>query len=175
MRSLIAGLLITSGITLTGVGIEHAGVAWWSQQLPRVEAPRAPSQLFFPPGFVGQLRIPRLDASVYLLNARTNRDFRRGPGYLPGFDRPGGRNCIIAGHRDLHFRMLKDLKPGDHIDITSAQGEFTYRVSSLEIVSPTDVDSLRAIYPKQLTLVTCYPFYYLGLAPKRFVVRAELQ
>lgn len=175
MRALIAGLLMASGVMLAGIGIEDAGVAWWFQPTSFAEAPRSPADLFLPPGFVALLRIPRLGASVYVLEVKTKRDLRRGPGYIKASDRPGGKNCIIAGHRDLHFRMLKDLKLGDHIEIDSTQGQFTYRVSSFEIVSPTDVDSLRPRYSRQLTLVTCYPFYYVGPAPKRFLVRAELQ
>lgn len=175
MRSSISALLIALGIIVIGIGLERPAAAWWYQQVPRVELAHAKSQISFPPGFVGRLRVPRLDASLYLVAAKTNRDLRRGPGYMPGFDRPGEENCIIAGHRDLHFRMLKDIKMGDQIEIDSPQGQFTYRVSSFEIVSPTDVDSLRARYPRQLTLITCYPFYYVGHAPKRFVVRAVLQ
>lgn len=175
MRAVLPWLFIVAGLGTASVGLQDAGIAFWSQQEPRVYARTASTTASFPTGFVGQLRIPRLDALVYLVDAKKPRDLRRGPGYVPGSDSPGGTNCIIAGHRDLHFRMLKDIKLGDEIDIDSMQGQFRYRVSSFEIASPTDVDSLRPVYSRQLTLVTCYPFYYLGHAPKRFIVRAKLQ
>ncbi len=174
MRRFVSRLFIVAGIATASLGFEHLAAAWWFQQHVTV-ASFAPPSPFFPPGFAGELRIPRLDTSLGLVNQHTDSHFRRGPGFISGSDRPGGLNCIIAGHRDLHFRILRNVRIGDRIEIDSPEGKFIYRVASCSIVSPTNVDSLRRIYPRQLTLVTCYPFYYVGPAPKRFVVRAELQ
>lgn len=173
MRSFFCGLLLVSGFLTSVVGVEHVGAAWWSQDKAAEFADN--NHTLIPSGFVGRLSIPRLNASLYIVDAKTGKDLRRGPGYVLGSTRPGGENCIIAGHRDLHFRILKDIKLGDEIKIESEQGRFTYRVSSFEIVSPTDMQALRPSARQQLTLVTCYPFYYLGSAPKRFIVKASLQ
>ena len=81
---------------------------------------------------------------------------------------------MIAGHRDTHFRLLKHVRQGDQIEIETAAGAFTYRVSGLSIVTPGNTSSLRPSGQPMLNLVTCYPFYYAGPAPQRFVVHAAL-
>src|SRR5271170_123073 len=88
---------------------------------------------------------------------------------MPG--EPG--NVALAGHRDGFFRPLKDIRLGDAISLNTLDGEFVYRVESTEVVWPSDVQVLRATRENTLTLVTCYPFYYVGSAPKRFIVRAR--
>src|SRR5271163_467044 len=88
---------------------------------------------------------------------------------VPG--EPG--NVALAGHRDGFFRPLKDIRLGDAISLNTLDGEFVYRVESTEVVWPSDVQVLRATRENTLTLVTCYPFYYVGSAPKRFIVRAR--
>ena len=89
---------------------------------------------------------------------------------MPG--QPG--NCIIAAHRDTHFRVLKDILPGDRIVLETREGQYTYRVKSTRIVLPTDTESLQPTRDAELHLITCYPFYYVGNAPKRFIVQAGL-
>jgi sortase A len=129
-----------------------------------------------PLGFAAKLSIPRLQSSVYVVDAKSAQDLRRGPGYIEGSSRPGeDGNCLIAGHRDLHFRILKNVKVGDDITVESPNGSFSYRVSSIEIVNPKNAGALRRRFPRQLTLITCYPFYYLGPAPQRLIVRAAIQ
>jgi sortase A len=81
---------------------------------------------------------------------------------------------VIAGHRDTHFRVLKDIRKGDEINLDTGHGEYIYRVQSTAIVSPKDTRSLRPTTSAVLTLVTCYPFYYVGASPERFVVVAGL-
>ncbi len=172
MRRVLGWTFLLIGVCLAALGLGDAGIAWWSQRQP-VE----PASLVFstPPGFTAKLEIPRLDASLYLVNEKTPRDLRRGPGFIYGSVAPGDHgNCIIAGHRDLHFRFLKDIRVGDVVTIETKQGQFRYRVSSAEVVKATDRDALRPSYPRQLTLVTCYPFFYVGPAPKRFLVKAYL-
>ena len=88
---------------------------------------------------------------------------------------PGAQgNCVIAGHRDTHFRVLKDLRSGDDLILRTPTGQYLYRVKSLKVVSPQDTDSLKPTNDAELNLITCYPFYYAGSAPKRFVVEARL-
>jgi sortase A len=124
---------------------------------------------------IAKLMIPRLDAELYVVEGDGARELRRGPGHLTGTAFPGENgNCVIAGHRDTHFRMLKDVHAGDDIVVKTAAGQFLYRVKNTRVVSPTDTTALQPTPDAELNLVTCYPFYYVGAAPKRYVVEAEL-
>ena len=95
-------------------------------------------------------------------------------GHIPATALPGqAGNVGVAGHRDTFFRGLKDLKTEDKIQFSTLNGNFSYIVESLRIVEPDNVGVLAASSGNVLTLVTCYPFSYVGTAPKRFVVRAR--
>ena len=94
---------------------------------------------------------------------------------LAGRKRQGSNgNAILAGHRDTHFRLLKDLRVRDEIVIENEAGQFRYRVQRVRIVLPTDRGLLRRDIGSSLTLVTCYPFWFVGSAPKRYIVQAGL-
>lgn len=124
---------------------------------------------------IAKLTIPRLDTELYVVEGDDTADLRRGPGHLPGTAMPGDDgNCVIAAHRDTHFRVLKDIRKGDDIILQTDHGQFLYRVEGMRIVPPTNTSSLEPTSDAELHLITCYPFYYVGSAPKRFVVRAEL-
>jgi sortase A len=124
---------------------------------------------------LGKLTIPRLDAELFVVQGDSTHDLERGPGHLADSAMPGGRgNCIIAGHRDTHFRVLKDIRKGDDIVVQTDDGQFLYRVIKTSVVSPSDTSALQPTKGAVLNLVTCYPFYYVGSAPKRFVVEAKL-
>ena len=83
-------------------------------------------------------------------------------------------NSVIAGHRDSHFRVLKDVLIGEEIRIDRENDAFTYRIVDVRIVSPNDTQVLRAQTGQTITLITCYPFYFPGPAPMRYVVQARL-
>lgn len=122
-----------------------------------------------------KLVIPRLHTELYVMEGDGAAQLRRGPGHVAGTVMPGGEgNCVIAGHRDTHFRVLKDIRKGDEIVLQTKAGEYTYLVKATQVVSPTNTASLRPTRDAELHLITCYPFYYLGSAPKRFVVQAQL-
>ena len=122
-----------------------------------------------------RLSIPRLEAELYVVEGDDSGDLRRGPGHLPGTAMPGDDgNCVIAGHRDTHFRVLKDIRKGDDIILQTSRGQFLYRVERTQIVPPTNTAPLQPTSRAELNLITCYPFYYVGAAPKRFVVEAQL-
>ena len=124
---------------------------------------------------VAKLSIPRLGAQFYVFEGDDDAELRRGPGHLAGSAMPGpSGNCIIAGHRDTHFRVLKDIRKDDDILVQTDTGQYLYRVNSTQIVSPSDTRALQPTRAPVLNLITCYPFFYLGSAPKRFVVQARL-
>jgi LPXTG-site transpeptidase (sortase) family protein len=124
---------------------------------------------------VGRIKIPRVGVSAIVLHGVGKKTLRRGVGHIPGTALPEhGGNVGLAGHRDSFFRGLKDIRTDDTIEITTPEGTFEYRVEWTKIVRPRDTDVLEVEEgTPSLTLVTCYPFYYVGSAPKRFIVRAH--
>jgi sortase A len=124
---------------------------------------------------IAKLSIPRLDTVLYVVEGTDSRDLKRGPGHLEGTMMPGsGGNCVIAGHRDTHFRVLRNIAKGDEILVQSREGTFRYRVTEMSVVSPENTACLRPTSKGELNLVTCFPFEYVGNAPRRFVVHANL-
>lgn len=122
---------------------------------------------------VARLRIPRIDLDVAVIEGTRPRDLLKAPGHLIGTGLPGEqRNCILAGHRDLHFRRLGALETGDRIELDAGEIRREYRVEWSRIVKPTDTSVLAPGDREALTLVTCYPFRYVGRAPRRYIVRA---
>jgi len=121
------------------------------------------------------MSIDKLDLKVPVYNGTDEINLNRGAGRIKGtawIDSPG--NMGIAGHRDGFFRVLKDIEIGDSIDMLTHQGQSEFVVSSITIVDPTDVSVLAATDNSSITLVTCYPFYFVGHAPKRYIVKGEL-
>ncbi len=123
---------------------------------------------------IGRIVVPRLDISAIVKEGVDAKTLRVAVGHIPGTALPGRPgNVGVSAHRDTLFRNLKDARLNDEITLTSPDGEYRYLVVSLAVVEPGDVSVLAPSDGQQtLTLVTCYPFYYVGNAPKRFVVRA---
>ena len=125
-------------------------------------------------GLVGMLDVPRLQLTTPVVEGDDDRTLKRAVGHLPDTPLPWeSGNSALAGHRDGLFRPLKDVKIGDEIRFRTTREEIRYRVTKTSIVKPDDVSVLDPKGQKSLTLITCYPFYYVGSAPKRFVVHAE--
>jgi sortase A len=124
---------------------------------------------------LGMLDVPRLELSTPVIQGDDTRTLKRAVGHLPDTPMPwDDGNSAIAGHRDGLFRPLKDVKVGDEIRFRTTRAEYRYRVKKTTIVKPDDLSVLaRQDDPATLTLITCYPFYYVGTAPKRFIVHAE--
>lgn len=119
------------------------------------------------------LRIPKIRLEVPVLSGTDDRTLDRGAGHIEDTALPGtDGNSGIAGHRDGFFRGLKDIAPGDVIEIETLHGKDAYRVERTWVVNPEDVSVLDPTPARSLTLVTCYPFYFVGSAPQRFIVRA---
>jgi sortase A len=177
-----------------------AGLVWWGayqlgvtssaqEDLQRFAALRvAPDQSLWSPQRVSAwrqalsapapdplavLRVPKIRLEVAVLPGTDDRTLDRSVGHIEGTSQPGtDGNVGIAGHRDGFFRGLKDLVTGDLIELDTVQGTEAYRVERTWVVSPEDVSVLDATSTRALTLVTCYPFYFVGSAPDRFIVRA---
>jgi sortase A len=125
-------------------------------------------------GLIGRIQIPRLSVSAIVFEGISGTTLRRAVGHIPGTAFPGQPgNVGISGHRDTFFRPLRNIRRNDIITLTTLLGEYRYRVVSIKIVRPKDVAVLKPSGKEILTLVTCYPFYLVGAAPDRFIVRAE--
>ncbi len=125
-------------------------------------------------GLVGMLDVPRLRLTTPVIEGDDDVTLKRAVGHLPDTPMPWqDGNSAIAGHRDGLFRPLKDIAVGDEIRFRGSSSERRYRVTRTTIVEPEDVSVLEPGPANALTLITCYPFSYVGAAPQRFVVRAE--
>jgi sortase A len=125
-------------------------------------------------GLIGRIEIPSLGLSVMVIEGVDGGALRRAAGHIPGTALPGEPgNVGISAHRDTFFRPLRKIQKNDMITFTTVLGDYRYRVMSTKVVNSRDVEVLRPGGNEALTLVTCYPFYFVGPAPKRFIVRAE--
>lgn len=125
---------------------------------------------------IGRIEIPRLGVSTVIRAGTDARTLRLAVGHVSGTALPGeDGNVGLAGHRDTFFRRLKDIEPGDEIRVVTPYGSYMYRVERTDVVEPRDTWVLDPTPAPTLTLVTCYPFTYVGAAPQRFIVRATRQ
>lgn len=128
----------------------------------------------FPPA-LGILRIPKLNVEVPVLEGTDDLSLNRGVGHVTGTANPGrDGNVAIAGHRDGFFRGLKDVALGDTVELVTPQRTETYIIDRITIVQPSDVSVLQPRSHASLTLITCYPFYFIGSAPQRYIVQASI-
>jgi sortase A len=124
---------------------------------------------------VAVLRIPGIELEVPVYQGTTEHALRRGAGLVEGTASPGSMgNVGIAAHRDTHFRGLKDVEIGDLVELGTPDKTVVYRITAMEVVGPGDVHVLDDAGEPMLTLVTCYPFYFVGNAPQRYIVRATV-
>lgn len=125
---------------------------------------------------LGRIEIPRLHLAAIVRQGVDQETLSRAVGHVPSTQAPGAvGNFAIAAHRDTLFRALKDIQLGDTVEFQSPRDKFDYQVISTQIVRPTDVSVLRPQGNQRLlTMITCYPFYFVGSAPKRFIVTARL-
>jgi sortase A len=136
---------------------------------PKAAPARAPYH-----GVVGRLEIPRIHLSAIVVEGDDEATLEKAVGHLPDTALPWeGSNSVLAGHRDGLFRPLRDVRAGDVVRLTTPRGVFSYRVREAFVTGPDNLGVLAPSDDPELTLVTCYPFHYIGAAPKRFIVRAE--
>ena len=150
---------------------DHDRSEWSRERIRRFEASHSESS-----PVLGRLEIPAADLSVMVLDGTDDATLDRAVGRIEGTSRPGeAGNLGIAGHRDSFFRGLRHLSGGDEIKLTTLDGIAHYSVSEIRVVDPAAVEGLGTSEHATLTLVTCYPFYYVGAAPQRFIVHAQQQ
>jgi sortase A len=123
---------------------------------------------------IGEIQVPRLGLSVMVVQGDSSASLRHAVGHLAKSPLPGEwGNVALAGHRDTLFRPLRDIQIGDEIRFKTRESSFDYVVESIRVVAPTSIQVLEATSGHDLTFITCFPFYYIGPAPKRFIVRAR--
>ena len=176
---LAAGLVLLSLVgAATLQGMLYQGHA---KQLLQSEIQRAKESQVVRPNVqikegdvLGRMDIPRIGVSVAVLQGTRSRTLRLGAGHIESTALPwDSGNVGIAGHRDTFFRALRDIRKHDDIQFQTATALFHYQVDWIKVVTPDDVSVLAPSTEAALTLVTCYPFRFLGSAPKRFIVRAH--
>jgi sortase A len=126
-------------------------------------------------GVIGRIEIPALALSAPITSDFDINSLRTGVGHIPGTAVPGGLGTVgLAGHRDSFFRPLRKVTPKMEIRLVDKSGTYHYVVDSTEIVNPDKVEVLDIVARPELTLITCFPFDYIGAAPRRFIVHAHL-
>jgi sortase A len=122
----------------------------------------------------GRIEVKSIGLSSMILEGVDPQTLRRGVGHIPGTAVPGEPgNVALAGHRDTFFRALRNIRKDDEITLETLNGSYRYRVDSTQVVAPEDIEALNGSGEAILTLVTCYPFSFVGPAPKRYIVRAH--
>jgi sortase A len=178
----ISAILIVVGAVLLGyVGTEYAAMyneqralhqQWQEQQsssLATLNTPVSKSD------GLTRVSIPKIDLDVIVVEGTSHKALRLGPGHVKGTPVPGeAGNSVISAHRDTFFRNIYELKNGDEIHVRRDGHAYTFQVTGKKIVTPNDLSVLKKTSDTRLTLITCYPIYYIGPAPKRLIVFSKL-
>lgn len=172
-----AGLFCVALLLGVRLQAHHAAAAAARLVAPaaQADAHAASQDLSTYEGVIGRLTLPALGLSVPILNDYDPASLRKGVGRIRGTGVPGGLgNFVVAGHRDTYFRPLRRIAKGMIMHVETGNVTFDYAVDSTAIVLPSDVDVLDIGDRPEMTLITCYPFDFIGAAPKRFIVRGHL-
>ncbi len=152
--------------------IKEPDFSLWSPERIKLYQQSLSAQLGPP---VALLRIPKIRLEVPVLEGTDDLTMDRAAGFITGTARPGeDGNIGISAHRDGFFRGLKDVREGDGIELVSVRGTDSYTIDRIVLVKPADVSVLAPRSRPSITLVTCYPFYFAGSAPKRYIVQASM-
>ena len=182
-RSLGLLLILFGLLAVTWVGLQYTSAEWYDREtraaleavreLPSSEPRSMPETL--PVGEpIGTLEIVRVGLSGVVVEGDSDTVLDRAIGHLPDTPLPWNEgNSALAAHRDTIFRPLKGVRLGDVLRLKTPHGDFDYRVNETLIVKPEDVWVLDPTSNSTLTLISCWPFNYIGHAPERFIVRAE--
>ncbi len=167
----VVGLMALSyvGYVLADAKIYQAYESWRLEHMLKGNVYPLPEGLV-----IGKVEIPRIGLSAVVVQGDGQEILSRAVGHIPGTALPGQLgNIVIAGHRDSFFRSLRKVHAGDRILLETPAASYDYEVESTSVVAPTEVSVLQDSQQRQLTLITCYPFSWVGSAPNRFVVRAR--
>lgn len=179
----ISSLLITAGLGTAGyagVQIYQMNASLGTQYLPKLASAgptKLPIEILQPKvgDVIGSLWIPRLKRTIDIIEGTGASELKKGVGHYVGSVLPGiSDNSVLAGHRDSVFRNLGTLKIGDLMTIQTDYGRFVYEVHKIRIVKADDKTVIVPTIDSILTLSTCYPFRFIGNAPKRYIVQAGL-
>ena len=179
----VSAILIVAGAVLLGyVGSEYLAMYREQQALhhqwQEQESSALASSLSAPVAKhdgLTRVSIPKIDLDVIVVEGTSHKALRLGPGHLKGTPAPGeAGNSVISAHRDTFFRNIYELKNGDKIHVRRDGHDYTFEVTGRKIVKPNDLSVLKKTSDTRLTLITCYPVYYIGPAPKRLVVFSKL-
>ena len=183
LRNLLIPALLTAGLLQVGFVVLVATHSALLEHLMRPDADRAGNWVKTSATVrkaaragrgIGHLEVPRLGLEAAVVEGVDDRSLLGGVGHVPGTAFPGERdNVALAGHRDTHFHPLRKIVRGDTIRVATADGTFLYAVDKTFIVTPDRADLMKPTGRPMLTLITCYPFGWIGTAPERFVVRAH--
>ena len=181
--------LWATGLLCTGILLnERGGVSAAQKTAATIGGGLEPNSLRFavlssknastaahPERILGRIEIPALQLSTPIVDDDDMDSLLLGAGHIRGTAMPGGLgNFVVAAHRDTYFRPIQGIKEGMQIRVVTRDGTYVYVVDSMKIVDPKDVDVLDMGDVPEMTLITCYPFHYIGAAPKRFTVKAHL-
>jgi sortase A len=150
--------------------------AWEEEQQRLAENPPSATQAHTPDddGMI-RLVIPKIDLTSFVVEGTNRKALLVGPGHITKTAEPGQLgNAVITGHRDTFFRHIHELAKGDQLYIERGGKRYTYEITGKKIVEPSDLSVTKPTEDSQVTLVTCYPTYYIGPAPKRLVVFSKL-
>lgn len=187
IRSALSPALVVLGVVLLGyVGAQygqmyveqrHLAREWQRQQAGLQKAnlgqPSTPAKI--EDDGLTRLSAPKIELDSVVVEGTSHRALLVGPGHIPGTPAPGETgNSVITGHRDTFFRHIHELDKGDTVLVQREGKTFTYEVIGKKVVEPDDISVLRPARDSRLTLITCYPTYYIGPAPKRLVVFSRL-
>ena len=149
--------------------------AWEQEQAIRSEAPTTQQAHAATDDGMVRLVIPKIDLTSFVVEGTNHKALLLGPGHMTKTAEPGAiGNSVITGHRDTFFRHIYELEKGDQVYVERGGKRFVYEVTGKKIVEPTDLSVTRPTDDAQVTLITCYPTYYIGPAPKRLVVFSKL-
>ena len=174
-----AGVLLAAGLLALGYAAyvvvdAKAYQAIEQRRFERARADRTAAPALVDGGSIGEIRISRLGVRAIIVQGDSEAILQRAVGHVADTALPGeAGNVVLAGHRDTFFRPLKRVRAGDAITLKTRNGDFEYLVESTAVVRPSDIQVIQPTNGRTLTLITCFPFAYVGPAPDRFIVRAR--
>jgi sortase A len=184
-RKVVSLTLVIIGLVLLGyVGSEYWGMyrsqknleaAWTQQAVVLSAADQASQQRIAPEQMLTRLTVAKIGIDAIVVEGASRKDLSEGPGHMKQTAEPGETgNAVITGHRDTFFRHIHELTKGDQVQVQRNGRNFIYEVTGKRIVMPEDISVINPTSDPELTLITCYPTYYIGPAPKRLVVFSKL-